>query len=404
MKELDELQRGLVAKLGQLDRGTVVARVPSPTPSQTTDHLQEPGGGERVPSETSDENKPGEAGAQNDPAHSIGTDKPSETFSTTRSRWVEHDGSNEPAGEREISRSGLERNYAVGEPEGSPEVSNAAEPVAGDFPEATREENNEVENNADENNDNVGASRSGRPAVEDCSGEEDSDSLEEVSHMNDNNTYAQERDSWISSDDDNVRRGRPEAILPGDDVLRPATDVTEAIHYITSLDPAKRGASEDRAHEEVFHDEQGGIDRTNTARVREDFENLLEDFGKNPAPCEPCERQVSDGVVSDTSVARNARSVRTIPNFFLPTEQLEQSMRALRLAARSHPALPGREDAPGSKSRLLSRSAGRTTAGSGGMAEEFAKRKLVYKERGDPPISNNEAQRIARIFSSKNST
>lgn len=82
-----------------------------------------------------------------------------------------------------------------------------------------------------------------------------------------------------------------------------------------------------------------------------------------------------------------------LPNFFIPSEQLEESMRALRLGSSTK----------SSHSKLLAHSEHlkthqQTTENS---TEKFAKRQPVYKARKDetPPISNSEVDRIARIFS-----
>lgn len=83
-----------------------------------------------------------------------------------------------------------------------------------------------------------------------------------------------------------------------------------------------------------------------------------------------------------------------LPNFFMPSEQLEESMRALRLGSSTN----------NSHSKLLSRSKylksdHRTKRN---LTEKFAKRQPVYKARRDerPPISNSEVDRIAKIFNS----
>lgn len=83
-------------------------------------------------------------------------------------------------------------------------------------------------------------------------------------------------------------------------------------------------------------------------------------------------------------------STATLPNFFMPSEQLEESMRALRLGTSNN----------NSHSKLLSHSSAQQTKGN--LTEKFAKRQPVYKARSDgrPPISNSEVDRIAKIFNS----
>lgn len=87
----------------------------------------------------------------------------------------------------------------------------------------------------------------------------------------------------------------------------------------------------------------------------------------------------------------------TLPNFFMPSEQLAESMKALRLGSSHHKA-------SSSHSKLLARSKQlqRDQQTKGKLADRFAKREPVYKARRDerPPISSTEADRIARIFNS----
>ena len=85
-------------------------------------------------------------------------------------------------------------------------------------------------------------------------------------------------------------------------------------------------------------------------------------------------------------------STAILPNFFIPSEQLEESMRALRLGSSTK----------SSPSRLLAHSERlKTHQTTENLTEKFAKRQTVYKERkdGKPPISDSEVDRIARIFS-----
>lgn len=85
-------------------------------------------------------------------------------------------------------------------------------------------------------------------------------------------------------------------------------------------------------------------------------------------------------------------STSILPNFFIPSEQLEESMRALRLGSSTK----------SSHSKLLAHSEHlKTHQQTENLTEKFAKRQTVYKERkdGKPLISDSEVDRIARIFS-----
>ena len=86
-----------------------------------------------------------------------------------------------------------------------------------------------------------------------------------------------------------------------------------------------------------------------------------------------------------------------LPNYFMPSEQLAESMRALRLGFSHH-------NTGSSQSKLLARSNHLQSVQQtrGKLTERFAEREPVYKARRDkkPPISMSEADRIARIFNS----
>ena len=91
------------------------------------------------------------------------------------------------------------------------------------------------------------------------------------------------------------------------------------------------------------------------------------------------------------------RQTKALQNFFMPTEKLAQSMRALRLGYSGHMD-------SGLQLRLLTQAhhppnhQGPTTQET--ASHEFARRQSGYKARKDkrPPISSLEADRIARIF------
>lgn len=86
-------------------------------------------------------------------------------------------------------------------------------------------------------------------------------------------------------------------------------------------------------------------------------------------------------------------SAPILPNFFIPPEQLEESMRAVRLGSSTK----------SSDSKLVAHSEHWKTLqqSTENLTEKFAKRQPVYKARKDekPPISDAEVDRIARIFS-----
>lgn len=100
------------------------------------------------------------------------------------------------------------------------------------------------------------------------------------------------------------------------------------------------------------------------------------------------------------SVPRSGHHVtNTLPNFFIPTEQLVESMRSLRLGSSNQ------RYGSTSHSKLLARSSHLKSDGQhtkGNLTEQFTKRKPVYKAKRDerPPISRSEAARIAKIFNS----
>ena len=81
-----------------------------------------------------------------------------------------------------------------------------------------------------------------------------------------------------------------------------------------------------------------------------------------------------------------------IPNFFMPSEQLEQSMRALRFSATSN--TPSQQP-----TNLLLREASYKKP----IAAEFSQKSQILdaKVKGQVPIPMQEADRIARIFASR---
>lgn len=100
------------------------------------------------------------------------------------------------------------------------------------------------------------------------------------------------------------------------------------------------------------------------------------------------------------SVPRSGQHLtNTLPNFFMPTEQLVASMRSLRLGSSDQ------RYGSTSHSKLLARSSHLKSDGQhtkGNLTEQFTKGETVYKARRDkrPPISSSEAARIAKIFNS----
>ena len=100
------------------------------------------------------------------------------------------------------------------------------------------------------------------------------------------------------------------------------------------------------------------------------------------------------------SVLRSGHHLtNTLPNFFMPTEQLVASMRSLRLGSSDQ------RYGSTSHSKLLARSSHLKSDGQhtkGNLTEQFTKGEPVYKARRDrrPPISSSEAARIAKIFNS----
>lgn len=259
-----------------------------------------------------------------------------------------------------------------------------------------------------------------------CISEEDSDTLEESGYINENVTqrFMQEHDSWVSSDEEDNQR-KPERTVMWDDKPKSDPDVNEAIHYITSLSPAIHDFTKESTGTELEQGEGKTAPFGNSREMKMDEQDPNFEHDGLPINAQEHTEQhrTSIGVLpgfepgahsdpnssSEEDVQSTFHStvpaVPALPNFFLPTEQLEQSMRAVRLAASLGTAVPRYVDTM-SKSKLLSRTGLMNKPGSGttDIAEEFAKRKLVYAARKgtDPPISSVEAQRIARIFASKN--
>ena len=84
-----------------------------------------------------------------------------------------------------------------------------------------------------------------------------------------------------------------------------------------------------------------------------------------------------------------------LPNFFMPTRQLEQTMRAIRLGAS---AVIHSDKPVGIYSSLLEKV---SKSEKQGLRSEFAKREVSYKAKNNPQISTAEVERIAKIFGAK---
>jgi len=104
-----------------------------------------------------------------------------------------------------------------------------------------------------------------------------------------------------------------------------------------------------------------------------------------------------EALLSSHHTSFKQTSAAILPNFFIPSEQLEESMRALRLGSSTKQS----HSKPLAHPEQLKTH--QQTAEN--LTEKFAKRHPVYKARkGEkPPISDSEVDRIARIFNFRNS-
>ena len=159
-------------------------------------------------------------------------------------------------------------------------------------------------------------------------------------------------------------------VVEVDLLIKSTEDCTTRAHLATGKTPS---ISSSRSHEKI-----NGFER--------DQENEYN-----------CVANSADVQFKEMPLSGYPMTTVTLPNFFMPSEQLAESMRALRLSSSYH-------NTSTSQSKLLARSNHLKTdqQTKGKLHEIFAKREPVHKARRDerPPISNSEADRIARIFNS----
>ena len=125
---------------------------------------------------------------------------------------------------------------------------------------------------------------------------------------------------------------------------------------------------------------------------------VFEDGKENEhSPCTSYDSLQSRELPRQPSLSSYHPTSVNLPNFFMPSEQLAESMRALRLGLSHH-------NTSSSQSKLLARSNHLQSVQQtrGKLTERFVEREPVYKARRNkkPPISMSEADRIARIFNS----
>ena len=315
-------------------------------------------------------------------------------------------------------------------------------------------------------------------------GEERMDSFDETSSLNDNmakfRRYMDEKDSWLSSDDElKEEQNAGVAKSPTDmSSVNAHPEVLNAIKYVTNLGlpPDTPGMSTDGldfGNENATHKYEAERENEPEHNSEADYESEREqdneaegndgdepetqmetndiyvntstyaaeaelkrdkvvanvDINRYTAP-------LSDHFATQTSgldhrletgretVGENVRESNepfpdsaplsehrvkrgSLPNFFMPTKQLEQSMRVVRLGA-TVGELPSGALAPGAHSRLLDRvnKAGneeKQRKRDSKLRSEFARRELLFnsKKNSSPPITTTEAQRIAKIFATK---
>ncbi|XP_068718257.1 C2 domain-containing protein 3-like isoform X2 [Montipora capricornis] len=216
------------------------------------------------------------------------------------------------------------------------------------------------------------------------------------------------KDSWLSSDE--------EGTLANIEEIEKLTfsSIATSEHYMeqkTIFQDAN--STESNVHQQNRENDSDGDDGEITGRevdnpaimckVAENFSEMSTDAGtglkcSGTSTCDFVE-EVYNFENNQENLPRELPKHATLsshhlPNFFMPTEQLEESMRVLRLGMQSNSSR--------SHSKLLSRSHYLDIPAKGNLTEVFAKREPIYMARNGvrPPISNSEAERIARIFNS----
>jgi hypothetical protein len=231
--------------------------------------------------------------------------------------------------------------------------------------------------------------------------------------------FAQEKDSWLSSTEEEETKSPLRA---------GAYSLTNSREFPTkqkmSTDncnkhsPTEKNSSDDNKQDQGIEEVMNIIDEEPS---NPDFLKDVHDYMQNETLGDANDEVplTNDGHTTmydtgSTSLNAITHTKLSLPNFFMPTQQLEHSMRALRLGARlshSHPTSL-LDNQPQSKllqrsyrNKILHSNGSESNAGTREIVSQFSQKQTIYKAKNkqQPPLSATEIDRIARIFSSKDS-
>lgn len=254
----------------------------------------------------------------------------------------------------------------------------------------------------------------------------DSDSLEEVSLFD--KPYTEDIDSWISNGSEEERKSPVTALaftLPDNEpyvqqqkhTINDISSTPSSVNAVEGDDPNESEIIEainlftEKHRKHVDTDEHlGGSDQLEDLHSASDNEldtsqispNLW--ANNNEQGSVPFANQcLKESISNTTQVVNNPSKAKdvTMPNFFMPTKELENSMRALRLGAKLGYPYGLTSSLP--QSKLLERTYNQGQDGKEGILNQYSRREVIYKAKQDmqPPLSSIEIDRIARIFSLK---
>lgn len=229
--------------------------------------------------------------------------------------------------------------------------------------------------------------------LEDCN--VGSDSLEDRSYLPSVQVFTQERDSWLSSTEEEEETKKS-----------PLNSNTYSLINNTDQHGKEELSSNTGQISSHSITENTKITVTDNELSSPFFHKDAIDDNSNELLHYKC---AGETLVSNTSnsipLPQTHANLSYFPNFFMPREQLEHSMRALRLNSKLSHSYAASDFKQG-QSKLLQRTCEVTrNTGASKTVSQYSQKQVKYKAKkdGQPPIPSAEIERIARIFTSKDS-
>ncbi|XP_031563486.1 C2 domain-containing protein 3-like [Actinia tenebrosa] len=221
-----------------------------------------------------------------------------------------------------------------------------------------------------------------------------SDSLEDGSNLPSAPVFTQERDSWLSSTEEEEETRKSPLNSNAYSLINSIMDQHAKEEFSSTMgqinphsitEDTEITVTDKELSSPYSHKDTNGDDSNESLHYKCTDENSVYNVGNSIPPAQ-----------THTYLSQS-------PNFFMPREQLEHSMRALRLNSRHSFAA---SDLKQGQSKLLQRTSevSRNT-GASETISQYSKKQVMYKAKkdGQPPLSSAEIERIARIFTLKDS-